>query len=106
MISWVMKTVVRRIFSITSRYQRWILLLVMVSRAEKGSSSRATLSENIQVRSRAARCRMPPDSCLGYIFWVPSRPNSAKLREAFSRASFFGTPRMRRGSATLSSMVL
>ena len=85
-MSWVINSVERSMCYIISRYHLWILVLVSVSNALNGSSRSATPSEDRYVRSSAALWRIPPESWLGYWYWVPSSPNSANNGAACSLA--------------------
>ena len=49
----------------------------------------ARRSENKYVLKSAALCLIPPESCAGYFFSVPKRPNSSKYGATFCLASFF-----------------
>src|SRR5699024_2002921 len=58
---------------------------VVKSRAEKGSSNNNNCGLVIKVLAKAARCLMPPESCLGYFFSTWSNPT----RSSNARASSF-----------------
>ena len=65
---------------------------VVGSSAPNGSSMRMIRGERISVRAIATRCRMPPDSSLGYFMAsrLTSRPTFAIHSRACSRRSFAG----------------
>ena len=46
-----------------------MFMRVIGSRAPNGSSMRMIRGRRISVRAIATRCRMPPESSCGYLYW-------------------------------------
>ncbi|EBA12785.1 hypothetical protein RCCS2_15849 [Roseobacter sp. CCS2] len=103
--SWVTSRVVQRAARHLSSNQVCIWVRVSASSAPKGSSSSWIDRPWTIVRKRAARWRMPPDSCAGKWVVKSASPKSASNGMTCVRASLRATPCTSNPSVRL-SMIL